>query len=127
MYIGGEIAFVSPVRMMRHAWGAKLVVEQIAAPIPREVTRSITYGPFIVLAPNSVSARRKVSRFIERSSPGFHEEAAAEIAAALRLDPESFEVNFRARAISYDQGRLAAFSAVVRYILWRTIFWRLER
>ena len=37
---------------------------------------------------------------------GRHEEAAAEIAVALRLDPESYEVNYRAGDISYDQGRL---------------------
>ena len=35
-----------------------------------------------------------------------HEAAAAEIAAALRLDPESYEVNFRAASISYYQGQL---------------------
>ena len=40
------------------------------------------------------------------SDAGRHEEAAAEIAAALRLDPESYEVNNRAGTISYSQGRL---------------------
>jgi hypothetical protein len=41
MYIGGEIALVSPVRMIRQACGAKLVVEQIAALVPINVTKSI--------------------------------------------------------------------------------------
>jgi tetratricopeptide (TPR) repeat protein len=41
------------------------------------------------------------------SNAGRHEEAAAEIAVALRLDPESYEVNYRAAYISYRQGRLA--------------------
>jgi adenylate cyclase len=41
------------------------------------------------------------------SFAGRHDEAAAEIAVALRLDPESFEVNRRAAQISYLQGRLA--------------------
>ncbi len=38
---------------------------------------------------------------------GRQEEAAAEIAVALRLDPESYEVNSRAADISYRQGRPA--------------------
>ncbi len=37
---------------------------------------------------------------------GRHEEAAAEIAIALRLDPESYEVNYRAGSISYSRGRI---------------------
>ncbi len=37
---------------------------------------------------------------------GRQDEAAAEIAIALRLDPESYEVNYRAGMISYDQRRL---------------------
>jgi adenylate cyclase len=41
------------------------------------------------------------------SFAGRHDEAAAEIAAALRLDPESYEVNYRAGSLSYLQGRLA--------------------
>jgi len=40
------------------------------------------------------------------SHAGHHEEAAAEIAVALRLDPESSEVSYQAGYISYDQGRL---------------------
>ncbi len=40
------------------------------------------------------------------SDAGRHEEAAAEIAAALRLDPESYEANLRAGTLSYYQGRL---------------------
>jgi adenylate cyclase len=40
------------------------------------------------------------------SDAGRHEEASAEIAVALRLDPESYEVNARAGFISYTQGRL---------------------
>jgi adenylate cyclase len=41
------------------------------------------------------------------SFAGRHDEAAAEIAAALRLDPESYEVNRRAAGLSYGRGRLA--------------------
>jgi len=41
------------------------------------------------------------------SEAGRHEEAATEIAVALRLDPESYEVNWRAGSSSYNQGRLA--------------------
>jgi len=40
------------------------------------------------------------------SDAGRHEEAATEIAVALGLDPESYEVNLRAGSISYNQGRL---------------------
>jgi adenylate cyclase len=40
------------------------------------------------------------------ANAGRHDEAAAEIAVALRLDPESYEVNSRAAFISYNQGRL---------------------
>jgi adenylate cyclase len=38
---------------------------------------------------------------------GRHEEAAAEVAIALRLDPESFAANFRAGMNDYLQGRVA--------------------
>jgi adenylate cyclase len=41
------------------------------------------------------------------ANAGRQEEATAEIAVALRLAPESFEVNYRAASISYRQGRLA--------------------
>ena len=41
------------------------------------------------------------------STAGRHDEAGAEIAVALQLDPESYEVNRRAGHISYVQGRLA--------------------
>jgi len=44
---------------------------------------------------------------VRLSERGRHEEAAAEIALALRLDPESYEVNWRAGSSSYNQGRLA--------------------
>ncbi|HEY1559689.1 MAG TPA: TIR domain-containing protein [Caulobacteraceae bacterium] len=40
------------------------------------------------------------------SDAGRHEEAAAEIAVALRLDPDSYEVNLRAGGIAYSRGRL---------------------
>ena len=40
------------------------------------------------------------------SDEGRQDEAAAEIAIALRLDPESYEVNYRAGAISYRERRL---------------------
>jgi len=42
-----------------------------------------------------------------QSDAGRRDEAAAEIAVALRLDPESYEVNWRAGYISHNQGRLA--------------------
>ncbi|HTX49107.1 MAG TPA: tetratricopeptide repeat protein, partial [Caulobacteraceae bacterium] len=41
------------------------------------------------------------------SFAGRHEEAEAELAAALRLDPDSYEVNRRAATLSYARGRLA--------------------
>ncbi|HUO11875.1 MAG TPA: TIR domain-containing protein [Caulobacteraceae bacterium] len=44
---------------------------------------------------------------------GRHEEAAVEIAIALRLDPESFGVNTQAGVFHYQQGRLA--DAVVHF------------
>ena len=58
----------------------------------------------LALNPDLAEARALKARRL--SSDGRHEEAAAEIAVALRLDPESFEVNLRAGTISYSQDRL---------------------
>ncbi len=58
------------------------------------------------LALNPDLAEARAIKAVRLSHAGRHEEAAAEIAVALRLDPESFEVNLRAGRISYDQGRL---------------------
>jgi adenylate cyclase len=44
---------------------------------------------------------------LKLSEAGRHDEAVAEVAVALRLDPESYEVNWRAGSIRYNQGRLA--------------------
>jgi adenylate cyclase len=59
----------------------------------------------LALNPDLAEARALKARML--AIAGRQEEAAAEIAVALRLDPESYEVNFRAAYISYRQGRLA--------------------
>ena len=58
----------------------------------------------LALNPNLAEARASKARMLSKA--GRHEESAAEIAAALRLDPESWEVNLRAGNISYSLGRL---------------------
>ncbi len=58
----------------------------------------------LALNPDLAEARAHKAGRLSRA--GRHEEAAAEIAGALRLDPESFEVNLRAGGVSYSQGRL---------------------
>ncbi|HEY1561270.1 MAG TPA: tetratricopeptide repeat protein, partial [Caulobacteraceae bacterium] len=58
----------------------------------------------LALDPDLAEARALKARML--IDAGRHEEAAVEIAAALRLNPESHEVNYRAGAISYNQGRL---------------------
>ena len=59
----------------------------------------------LALNPDLAEARATKARML--SIAGRDEEAAAEIAVALRLDPESWEVNFRAGGIGYGKGRLA--------------------
>ena len=59
------------------------------------------------LAINPDLAEARALKALKRSEAGRHEEASAEIAVALALDPESYEVNWRAGSISYHQGRLA--------------------
>jgi adenylate cyclase len=59
----------------------------------------------LALDPDLAEARAQ--KAMRLSNAGRREEAAAEIAVALRLDPESYDVNFRAACISYYQGRLA--------------------
>jgi adenylate cyclase len=59
----------------------------------------------LALNPDLAEARALKARML--SDAGRHEEAAAEIAVALRLDPDSYEVNLRAAMTSYNQGRLA--------------------
>jgi len=59
----------------------------------------------LTLNPDLAEAR--ALKALKLSEKGRHEEAAAEIAVALRLDPESYEVNWRAGSSSYNQGRLA--------------------
>jgi adenylate cyclase len=58
------------------------------------------------LALNPDLAEARSIKALMLSNAGHHEESAAEIVAALRLDPESWEVNLRAGNISYGQGRL---------------------
>jgi adenylate cyclase len=58
----------------------------------------------LALNPDLVEARAIKARML--SYAGRQEEAAAEVAVALRLDPESWEVNYNAAYISYRQGRL---------------------
>ena len=57
------------------------------------------------LALNSDLAEARAQNARLLSHTDHHEEAAAEIAAALVLDPESYEVNLRAGTISYNLGR----------------------
>jgi len=59
----------------------------------------------LALNPDLAEARALKARVLSRA--GRQEEAATEIALALRLDPESYEVNYRFALISYSQGRLA--------------------
>jgi adenylate cyclase len=59
----------------------------------------------LTLNPDLAEAR--ALKALKLSEIGRHEAAAAEIAVALRLDPESYEVNWRAGSSSYNQGRLA--------------------
>jgi adenylate cyclase len=59
----------------------------------------------LALDPDLAEAR--ALKALKLSEAGRHEEAAAEIAVALRLNPESYEVNWRAGSSSYNQGRLA--------------------
>jgi adenylate cyclase len=59
------------------------------------------------LALNPDLAEARALKALKLSEAGRHEEAAAEIAVALPLDPESYEVNWRAGSISYNQDRLA--------------------
>jgi adenylate cyclase len=59
----------------------------------------------LALDPDLAEAR--ALKALKRSEAGRHDDASAEIAIALRLDPESYEVNWRAGSISYNQGRLA--------------------
>ena len=58
----------------------------------------------LALAPDLAEARALKAQTL--SDAGRPEEAATEAAVALALDPESFEVNYRAAFISYSQGRL---------------------
>jgi adenylate cyclase len=59
----------------------------------------------LALDPDLAEARALKAQML--SEAGRRDEAAAEIAVALRLDPESYEVNYHAGSISYGQGRLA--------------------
>jgi adenylate cyclase len=52
-------------------------------------------------------AEARALKALKLCEAGRHDDAAAEIAVALRLDPQSYEVNYRAGEISYSQGRLA--------------------
>ena len=63
-------------------------------------------GRALTLDPDLAEAR--ALKALKRSEAGRHDDASAEIAVALRLDPESYEVNLRAGYISYNQGRLAS-------------------
>jgi len=53
-------------------------------------------------------AEARALKALKLSEAGRHEAASAEIDIALRLDPESYEVNWRAGSVRYNQGRLAA-------------------
>jgi adenylate cyclase len=58
------------------------------------------------LALNPDLAEARAIKAKRLSDAGRYDEAAAEIAVALRLDPESYEVHARAGNISYNLGRL---------------------
>jgi len=58
----------------------------------------------LALNPDLAEARAQRARML--ANAGQHDEAAAEIAIALRLGPESYEVTYRAAMICYSQGRL---------------------
>jgi adenylate cyclase len=58
----------------------------------------------LALDPGLAEAHALKARLL--SNEGRRDEAAAEIAIALRLDPESYEVNYRAGLISYGDRRL---------------------
>jgi adenylate cyclase len=64
------------------------------------LSRALTLNPDL--------AEARALKALKRSEAGRHDDASTEIAVALRLDPESYEVNWRAGSISYNQGRLAA-------------------
>jgi adenylate cyclase len=64
----------------------------------------------LALDPDLAEARALKAGKLARA--GRMEEAEAEIAVALRLDPESWEVNYRAAFIGYQQGR---FGDAVRH------------
>ena len=72
---------------------------------PATAGRWPPWTALLALDPDLAEAHALKARML--SEAGRHEEAAAEIAVALRLDPESYEVNLRAGSISYNQGRLA--------------------
>jgi adenylate cyclase len=59
----------------------------------------------LALNPDLAEARAIKARMLQDA--GRKDDAEAEIAVALRLAPESFEVNYRAGHIYYTQGRLA--------------------
>ena len=58
----------------------------------------------LALDPDLAEARAVKARI--HSDAGRHEEAARELAVALRLEPESYEVNRQAGVINYNRGRL---------------------
>jgi adenylate cyclase len=58
----------------------------------------------LALDPDLAEARALKARML--FDAGRHDEATTEIAVALRLDPESYEVNHHAGLIRYGQGRL---------------------
>jgi adenylate cyclase len=60
------------------------------------------------LALNPDLPEARALKALKLSEAGRHDEASVEIAVALHLDPESYEVNWRAGLISYNQGRPAA-------------------
>lgn len=59
----------------------------------------------LILDPDLAEARALKALMLSEACR--HDEASAEIAVALRLEPQSYEVNWRAGFISYNQGRLA--------------------
>ena len=65
----------------------------------------------LALDPNLAEAHALKARLL--AVAGRHDEAAAEVDIALRLDPDSFEVNFRAGANSYQQLKL---DDAIRYL-----------
>lgn len=69
MYIPVEISFVSRVRIIFQAWGAKLAVEAAAAKYPTADAKFISYVPVLNSRHLSDAWQLAVSQMVSRPSP----------------------------------------------------------